>query len=302
MDPCASGSQPTPRASSGRQPCCQSVPPRPELTFGHTQVSSTLALPWLSIQQLESMSFPRTCSVCCCWRGSNFRSLSKRRCALVAPLLWTLWGATEPHAAAQADSRSGRRVRREGGACVRYNAFLRKMNVGARAADERCIEVLAQDLPCFSGAQLAIDITLRCALSSSGETQPDAADVDGPVLARSRVDKETTYSDFLTGRCWLVVLAIETGGRWRNEAADFVRQLAFAKTQEVPSHMWFSKALVWERRLTRMFSTACSLAFCFLSGVTFRPLHNLVLDRWRATVLGGIARARPAVVVRACVC
>ena len=48
--------------TSGRQPCCQSVPPRPELTFGHTQVSSTLALPWLSLQQLESMSFPRTCS------------------------------------------------------------------------------------------------------------------------------------------------------------------------------------------------------------------------------------------------
>ena len=137
--------------TSGRQPCCQSVPPRPELTFGHTQVSSTLALPWLSLQQLQRMLFPRTCSVCCFWRGSNFRSQSTRRCALVATLLWTLWGATEPHAAAQADSRSGRRVRREGGARVRYNAFLRKMNVGARAADER-----------------------------------RAADVDGAVLGRAR--------------------------------------------------------------------------------------------------------------------
>ena len=129
------------------------------------------------------------------------------------------------------------------------------MNVGVRAADERRIEVLAQDLPCFLGAQLAIEIILRCALSSSGENSPDAADVDGPVLARARVDKETTYSEPLTGRYRLVVLAIETGGRWRNEATDFVRQLAFAKTREVPSHMWFSTALVWERRWTRMLST-----------------------------------------------
>ena len=43
------------------------------------------------------------------------------------------------------------RVCREGGARVRYNAFLRDMNVGVRASDERRIEVLAQDLPCFGG-------------------------------------------------------------------------------------------------------------------------------------------------------
>ena len=81
--------------------------------------------------------------------------------------------------------------------------------MGVRAADERRIEVLAQDLPCFLGAQLAIDITLRCALSSSGETHPNAADGGGVVLARGRVDKQTTYSELLTGRCRLVVLAID---------------------------------------------------------------------------------------------
>ena len=70
------------------------------------------------------------------------------------------------------------RVCREGGARVRYNAFLRDMNVGVRASDERRIEVLAQDLPCFGGAQLAIDITLRGVLSSSGEPHSNAADVD----------------------------------------------------------------------------------------------------------------------------
>ena len=47
------------------------------------------------------------------------------------------------------------------GARVKFNAYLRDMNVNVRAADERRIEVLAQDLPCLNGVQLAIDITLR---------------------------------------------------------------------------------------------------------------------------------------------
>ena len=112
---------------------------------------------------------------------------------------------------------------------MRHNAFLRDMNLAVRAADERRIEVLAQDLPCFGGAQLAIVITLICALSNAGEPQPNAPDVDGAVPARAQRDKEATYPELLTGRCRLVVMAIETGGRWSSEAADFVRQLAFAK-------------------------------------------------------------------------
>ena len=38
--------------------------------------------------------------------------------------------------------------------------------------DERRIEVRAQDLPCFGGAQLAVDVTLRSVLGSSREPQP----------------------------------------------------------------------------------------------------------------------------------
>ena len=50
-----------------------------------------------------------------------------------------------------------------------------------RADDERRIEVLAQDLPCFNGAQLAIDVTFRSALCGSGEPQPAVVEVDGAV-------------------------------------------------------------------------------------------------------------------------
>ena len=51
------------------------------------------------------------------------------------------------------------RVCREAGACVPFDAFLRDMNVGVAAGDGRRTEVLAQDLPCFGGTQLAVDIT-----------------------------------------------------------------------------------------------------------------------------------------------
>ena len=70
----------------------------------------------------------------------------------------------------------------EAGARVRYNAFLRDMNVGVPAADGRRIEVLAQDLPVFGGVQLAADITLRSVLTYNGEPHPHAADVDGAML------------------------------------------------------------------------------------------------------------------------
>ena len=44
--------------TSGRQPCCQYVPPRLEFTYGHTQVS-TQALPWLrQLLSLERLQLP----------------------------------------------------------------------------------------------------------------------------------------------------------------------------------------------------------------------------------------------------
>ena len=39
------------------------------------------------------------------------------------------------------------------------------------------------------------------------------------------------------GRCKLVVLAIETGGCWREEAVQVLRQLTHASAREVPSFM-----------------------------------------------------------------
>ena len=53
------------------------------------------------------------------------------------------------------------RICREAGATVRFNGFLRDMNVGVSSTDGRKMEVLAQGLPCFGGSQLAVDATMR---------------------------------------------------------------------------------------------------------------------------------------------
>ena len=73
---------------------------------------------------------------------------------------------------------------------MKFNALLRDMNVGVRATDDRKIEVLAQDLPCFGGAQWAIDVTLQSAVARNGEARAHAAEVDGAVLLQARNDKE----------------------------------------------------------------------------------------------------------------
>ena len=125
------------------------------------------------------------------------------------------------------------------------------MNVHVRPDDERRIEVLAQDLPCFGGTQLAVDITVRSALGSSGEPRPRAADIDGAVLAQARIDKETTYPEW-----WQLTLA---GGGARKPCSSFG---SWRKQKHAnPCFLAHQVALAWERRWTRRLSVACASSF-----------------------------------------
>ena len=119
------------------------------------------------------------------------------------------------------------RVFREAGARVLFNAFLRDMNVGVPATDTRRIEVLAQDLPCFAGAQLAVDIMLRSALTRNGEAQAKPR----TLMVQSCLKPDTTRNGATLS--W----QIDTGGRWSDEAAELVRQLAHARARDVPCHL-----------------------------------------------------------------
>ena len=105
--------------------------------------------------------------------------------------------------------------------------------------------------------RLAVHITWRRALTRLGEPQSNASDVDGAGR-----DKEAKYPELAaSGRCTLVVVGVETGRRWSEEAADFLRQPSTSKAQEVPSFMRRSVSLAWERRWTRMLSVVCATIF-----------------------------------------
>ena len=81
------------------------------------------------------------------------------------------------------------------------------------ANDEQAIEVLASGLPLDRGAQLAVDITLRCVTTAAGMATAGSAFTDGVVLHRARTDKERKYAELLhSERCRLV--GLETRGRW----------------------------------------------------------------------------------------
>ena len=163
---------------------------------------------------------------------------------------------------AVAPERTMARICREAGAIVRVNAKLRDMNVTVSAQDEREVEVLVSGLPLEHGSQLAVDVTLRCALTACGRARPNAATVDGAVADAARKDKETKYSELVNGqRCHLVVVAIETGGRWSSEAYNFVESLARARARETPHVLRHSAFLAWRRRWTRMLAVSCCRAF-----------------------------------------
>ena len=59
----------------------------------------------------------------------------------------------------------------------------------------------------------------------------------------------------------LVVVAVETGGRWSDEAHTFFWQLALARARDAPVKLRYCAALGWMRRWTTLLSVACGRAF-----------------------------------------
>ena len=126
----------------------------------------------------------------------------------------------------------------------------------------RAIEVLASGLPFHHGAQLAVDITLRSVITRCGNACNQADRVDGVVLARARLEKERKYAELLHGdRCHLVVVGIETGGRWGPGALHCVDTLAATRAREVPPTLRRSAYLAWVRRWSRMLAVSCGRSF-----------------------------------------
>ena len=101
--------------------------------------------------------------------------------------------------------------------------------------DDRRIEVIANGLPLWGGAQLAVDTTLVSTLTAAGLPRRVAGGTAGAALLTARRAKERTYPELCgSGHCRLTVVALELGGCWSTEAATFVRLLARCKARSAP--------------------------------------------------------------------
>ena len=85
---------------------------------------------------------------------------------------------------------------------------------------------------------------------------------DGAVANGARAAKEGAYPEFAaTRRCRLAVVALETGGRWGDEAISFFEPLAWARAQAAPATLRRAAELAWLRRWTRLLAVSCAASF-----------------------------------------
>ena len=118
------------------------------------------------------------------------------------------------------------RVCREAGARVTTNVMVRDLDlVPQERVDGRRLEVVADGLPLFHGAQLAVHTTVVAPLKRDGTPQLGSVDVVGPALVRARPRIDRRH-----GRDRLVVLACETG-----EVGGLLK-LSFAPRTATSSH------------------------------------------------------------------
>ena len=175
--------------------------------------------------------------------------------------------------------RAAARVCREAGARVTTHTRLADLNVQhVQHIDDRRIEVIANGLALWGGAQLAVDATLVSPLTRAGEPRRRAGRFAGAALTDARKAKERAYPELLhNSRCRLVVLGIEVGGRWSEEAASFITSLARTKTRDTPAPLRHAAATSLISRWTAFLTHAAMTAFA--ASLLFEdPTHHHNLD------------------------
>ena len=113
-----------------------------------------------------------------------------------------------------------------------------------------------------------VDTTLVSPLTRAGEPRRRAGRFAGATLTDARKAKERAYPELLhNSRCRLVVLGIEVGGRWSEEAASFITSLARTKTRDTPAPLRHAAttSLIsrWKTFLTHAAMTAFAASLLF---------------------------------------
>jgi hypothetical protein len=186
------------------------------------------------------MPLPFTARTCRC--GARLDELGDHRAACAAA------GVLRPRAVPM--ERAAARICREAGARVAQNVFLRDMNVDVPVSDNRQIEVVANGLPLWGGAQVAVETTLVSPVLGDGAPHPGADQRAGiPCESAIRDKRERNYRELIRARrCRLQVPALEVGGRWDESALQFLRRLARARARNAPKWLRSSTAQAFAYR------------------------------------------------------
>ena len=202
---------------------------------------------------LRRLRFPLPLTTRWCVCGHHLNNLGHHRAACsVAGILGRRGFQLETAAA---------RICREAGARVRTNVFVRDLDLGVVGVlDGRRLEVVADGLPLFNGAQLAIHTILVSPIHRDGTPRPRTHHVHGVALQHARRNKEATYPELVGrgGRARLVVLAGEVGGRFSAETAQFIS--SFEDSGHVRPAATLAST-VWTRRWSALLSCAAARAF-----------------------------------------
>ena len=147
------------------------------------------------------------------------------------------------------------------------NVLLRELDFGLmNEADGRRLEVVADGLPLFGGAQLAVDTTVVCAMRSDGTARPRVAHTPGVALEAARRRKEGQYPELVgpRARSRLVVFGVEVGGRWSRESQNFISQLARARARGEQPILRRRAEQAWRNRWGSMVVVARAVASSLL--------------------------------------
>ena len=197
--------------------------------------------------------------------------------------------------------RAPARVCREAGATVATNVLVRDLNVAPGRQDDRRIEVIANGLPLWGGVQVAVDTTLVSPLTAAGEPRREGRRTAGAALRHARRAKERTYPELCnSGRCRLVVLGIEAGGRWCPEAATFLRLLARCRARSAPPPLQSACISAYVLRWSALPAFAAARAFAtslFPCRVLVQPMSTEIL---RSSVTFSPKHQPPLLFLAAC--
>ena len=130
-------------------------------------------------------------------------------------------------------------------------------------------------------------------VNRQGVPQPNCQAQDGAQLQEARRRKERKYRELLAGRrARLVVVALEVGGRWSEESASFLQQLAHCKARAFPAILRQSLTQAYLQRWTGLLAVAAHRAFA--ASLLELPIDEAAADGFEAPMEEVLREARLA--------